>query len=183
MKKKITSFLLALGLTMSLSVTAFAANSETVTSDSGTATITVKGTYQGSATGGTISVNIAWDEMNFTYTAAGNTWNPKTHSYNEDGNGGWSTDTATITVTNHSEVAVKATLSFTLNESLSGITGTFTENSGTASDNVLELATAVNTAVDSAPSASAEFGISGGAISESMDTLGTITVTISKATE
>ena len=51
----------------------------------------------------------------------------------------------------------------------------------TENDNVLALATAVGTEVANAPKATAQFGISGAAITETKDTLGTITVTIAKA--
>ena len=87
--------------------------------------------------------------------------------------------TKTITVTNHSNADVTATLSFT--SAVTGVNGTFTETSGTANDNKLELVTAVNTTVANAPTASAEFGISGAAITENT-TLGTITVAIATAT-
>ena len=61
-----------------------------------------------------------------------------------------------------------------------GVVGTFTEASGTANDNILNLATAEGTAVADAPTASANFGISGAAI-DANKALGTITVTIAKA--
>ena len=116
--------------------------------------------------------------MNFTYTGASQgTWNSSTHEYTGGTEGGWTADTKTITVTNHSNVAVNATLAF--NASADGVTGTFTETSGTENDNVLELATAVGTASTDAPSATANFGIGGAAITENKD-LGTITVTIAK---
>ena len=117
--------------------------------------------------------------MDFTYTGASQgTWNPVTHAYEGAIDGGWSDNTPAITVTNHSNVAVNATLSFTAN--VTGVVGTFTEVSGTENDNILELATAEGTAVADAPTASANFGISGAAI-DADKALGTITVTIAKA--
>ena len=117
--------------------------------------------------------------MDFTYTGASQgTWNPVTHTYEGATEGGWSNNTPAITVTNHSNVAVNATLGFTAN--VTGVVGTFTEASGTENDNVLELATAEGTEVANAPTATANFGISGAAI-DANKALGTITVTIAKA--
>ena len=176
--KKIISLILALALVMSLSVTAFA--SETNDGSKAT-TINVSGTFKtAGAAGEKISVDVAWEGMAFTYTeGAAGEWLPGEHKYAEDGEGAWSTNKGTVTVTNHSNAAVTATLSFA--PAVTGVVGTFTESSGTANDNVLTLTTAVGTEVDAAPSATAEFGITGAAITENKDTLGTITVTIAKA--
>ena len=142
--------------------------------------IEISGTYTpGAAADEIISVDIAWDAMDFTYTGASQgTWNPVTHTYEGATEGGWSNNTPAITVTNHSNVAVNATLGFTAN--VTGVVGTFTEASGTENDNVLELATAEGTEVANAPTATANFGISGAAI-DANKALGTITVTIAKA--
>ena len=142
--------------------------------------ITVNGSFvPGTAADEIISVDVAWEAMDFTYTGASQgTWNPVTHAYEGAIEGGWSDNTPAITVTNHSNVAVNATLGFTAN--VTGVVGTFTEVSGTENDNILELATAEGTAVADAPTASANFGISGAAI-DADKALGTITVTIAKA--
>ena len=141
--------------------------------------ITVTGVYQAGTTADEkISVDIVWDAMDFTYTAASQgTWNPVTHTYEGATEGGWSDNTPSITVKNHSNVAVNATLDFTAD--VAGVVGTFTETSGTANDKVLELATAEGTEVSAAPTATANFGISGAAI-DADKTLGTITVTVAK---
>ena len=141
--------------------------------------ITVTGVYQAGTTADEkISVDIVWEAMNFTYTAPSQgTWNPTTHAYEGATEGGWSDNTPSITVKNHSNVAVNATLDFTAD--VAGVVGTFTETSGTANDKVLELATAEGTEVSAAPTATANFGISGAAI-DADKTLGTITVTVAK---
>lgn len=141
--------------------------------------ITVTGVYQAGTTADEkISVDIVWDAMDFTYTAPSQgTWNPTTHAYEGATEGGWSDNTPSITVKNHSNVAVNATLDFTAD--VAGVVGTFTETSGTANDKVLELATAEGTEVSAAPTATANFGISGAAI-DADKTLGTITVTVAK---
>ena len=144
--------------------------------------ITVTGVYQAGTTADEkISVDIVWDAMDFTYTAPSQgTWNPATHAYEGQAAGGWSDNTPAITVKNHSNVALNATLGFTAD--VAGVIGTFTEASGTANDNILELATAVDTEVSNAPTATANFGISGAAI-DADKALGTVTVTIAKAGE
>ena len=164
-------------MALSLSVTAFAATNDG-TQDT---EITVNGTYTpGTTADEIISADIAWDAMDFTYTGASQgTWNPVTHAYEGAIEGGWSNNTPAITVTNHSNVAVNATLGFTAN--VTGVVGTFTEASGTENDNILNLATAEGTEVANAPTATANFGISGAAI-DADKTLGTITVTIKTAT-
>ena len=138
--------------------------------------------YQaGKAADEKISVDLVWDAMDFTYTAPSQgTWNPATHTYEGATEGGWSDNTPAITVKNHSNVALNATLGFT--PDVTGVVGTFTEASGTANDNILELATAVDTEASNAPTATANFGISGAAI-DADKALGTVTVTIAKAGE
>ena len=147
------------------------------TTDTDVREIIVTGVYQaGKAADEKISVDIVWDAMEFTYAAPSQgTWNPAAHAYEGATEGGWSDNTRTITVTNHSNVAVNATLAFTA--AVDGVVGAFTEASGTENDNILNLATAVGTTVENAPTATANFGISGTAI-DANQKLGTITVTI-----
>ena len=142
--------------------------------------IEIVGTYTpGTAGSSVISVDIAWDAMDFHYRGASQaTCNPVTHTYDGATDGSLSDNTPAITVTNHSNADVNATRGFTANAT--SVVGTFTEASGTENDKVLELATAVGTEVDNAPKATAKFGISGAAI-DADKTLGTITVTIAKA--
>lgn len=142
--------------------------------------IEISGTYTPGTADEIISVDVAWEAMDFTYTGASQgTWNPATHAYEGATEGSWSDNTPSITVTNHSNVAINATLDFT--PAVDGVVGTFTEASGTENDKVLELATAVGTEVENAPTATANFGISGAAI-DANKALGTITVTIKAAT-
>lgn len=152
------------------------------TTDTDVRNIIITGVYRsGTAADEKISVDIVWDAMDFTYTAPSQgTWNPVTHTYDGATAGGWSDNTPAITVTNHSNVAVNATLGFTAD--VTGVIGTFTEASGTENDNILNLATAEGTEVANAPTATANFGISGAAI-DANKTLGTITVSIAKVVE
>ena len=172
--KKIISLILALVMIMSLSVTAFAAESNTIETDGSSATINVKGTFEGAESAGTrISVDVAWSGMEFTYSEAEKEWDPSIHDYKNKSGAGWSTNKGTITVKNHSNAIVTATFSFT--PAVEGVIGTFNES-------ILELPSAVGTSYGFAPDATVEFGISGAAITETKDTLGTITVTIAKKT-
>ncbi len=177
--KKSLSIILALVIALSLSVTAFAAETNEGSSPTD---ITVNGTFvSGTAADEKISVDIVWDAMDFTYTAPSQgTWNPATHAYDGATTGGWSDNNPAITVKNHSNADIYATLDFTTD--VTGIVGTFTEASGTENDSILELATAVGTEVANAPTATANFGISGAAI-DADKALGTITVTIAKVVE
>lgn len=60
------------------------------------------------------SVDIDWSNMTFTYTQRNiNKWNAANHSYSTASDGAWDNDTATITVTNHSNVAVDVKMKYT----------------------------------------------------------------------
>ena len=171
MKKLLTS-ILALTLVSSMSITAFAATND------GTAdtNIDVNGKYQaGTPTAEVISVDIAWDAMDFTYTAPSKgTWNTATHQYENAVAGGWAATSGTdpkITLTNHSNIGVKANFDFT--SEVDGLNGSFTNDT-------LTLATAEGTELIDAPKGETFFSVSGSAIDKD-EALGTITVTVANA--
>lgn len=170
--KKLLSVLLALTLVLSMSMTAFAADTspKTGVGDNGSAEISVNGTYEaGSSATEVISVDISWGAMDFTYTSASDgIWNPSEHIYSGSIEAGWTASGNEITVTNHSNAGVTASLSFTA--TAEGITGTFDKSS-------LTLATAVGTLYTEAPKDTSTFSITGGQI-DADQTLGTITVSI-----
>ena len=172
--KKLLAGIVSLALAASMSIPAFAANFAT---NDGTADteITVNGIYQeADAPAEVVSIDLVWDAMNFTYTTPSKgDWNATTHNYENATEGGWAATSGTnpkITVTNHSNVGVKATFAF--QSVIEGLNGSFTENT-------LTLATAEGTAVAAAPKSQTAFSVSGSAISENQ-TLGTITVTVAK---
>lgn len=175
--KKLLAFFLAMIMIASMPATVFA---EANIGDHGeAATIIVSGIFQPS--GGefkTISVDLVWDEMTFTYikTSSGD-WDPGSHEYVGGVEGAWSEETRTITLTNHSDIGVTAALSF---EPIADVEGIFTETSGTENDNILELASGIGTTYAEAPAASAEFGIRGEPIAED-GALGLITISIQAA--
>lgn len=164
--KKTLTFLLAIAMLAMVSITAFAA-----TNDGSAATgIDVNGEFVAAdAPADKISVEIKWDEMKFTYTEAQKVWNPTTHQYDQ-GDGTWSSEAKNITVSNHSNIGIKAAFTFKGNN---GITGSF--------DNAeLTLSTASGKALSDTPSATSKFSVTGGKLTES-GKLGTIEVIISKS--
>ena len=139
--------------------------------------ITVNGKFQEGAPAAEVtSVDLVWDDMSFTYTeGTKGIWNPETHAYDNPTAGGWTWSNATdaktapvITVTNHSNKAVKT--AFVFNGKVEGVNGAFSQNS-------LVLATAENTAPDNAPKAETEFSVSGTGI-DADKSIGTVTVIV-----
>ena len=177
--KKLFSLLLAIMMIATIALPVFA--EESVDANGGSANVNVNGVvqYTGSSETQTISVDVAWEDMTFTYVEGVHFgWNPENHEYAGAYEGYWENDRADITVTNHSNTEVNATLSF--ESGVDTVSGAFTEGSGTMDDGVLELASAVDTEVEEAPTATATFNISG-SISVSADVVGEITVLIESA--
>ena len=174
--KKLFASVLTLALAASTGTAAFAGSETNKGTDT---TINVKGTYNGSSTD-VISVDIAWDEMSFTYTASGSTWNPSTHETVDVG-GSWAPTGDTdpkITVTNHSNTSVSAAFAF--NTEVSGLSGSFTDTNDKTITS-LTIDSAVDTTPSNAPKAEVSFSISGDGITQDYNELGTITVKIAKA--
>lgn len=177
--KKFCTLFLAIIMIATLALPAFA--EESVDANGGSANVNVNGVvqYTGSSETQIISVDVAWEDMTFTYVEGVHFgWNPENHEYAGAYEGYWENDRADITVTNHSNIEVNATLSF--ESGVDTVSGAFTEGSGTMDDGVLELASAVDTEVEEAPTATATFNISG-SISVSADIVGEITVLIESA--
>ena len=179
--KKFFAFVSALALALSLAaVPAFAAG-DTIDTATGSSSHAVKATYDdgsGSGSGGgtiVYSVNIEWGAMEFTYTAASKgQWNPDTHAYGEDTKASWTSNGSnTVKITNHSNAAVKATLSYTAATGFEEIIGSF--------DNAtINLATAEGTTLANAPTETARLTLTGELASTTTDntTIGTVTVTL-----
>lgn len=141
----------------------------------------VKATYYANTKAETVySVDIEWGNMEYTYTIdSEGTWNPETHQFDgASGEGNWSCDTGAnqVTVTNHSNAAVKANFSYVSEEGYDGITGTFDKNTQ-------DLATAEGTEVLNAPKETSTLSLSG-ALKKNVTTpttIGTATVTLNAA--
>ncbi len=163
--KKIFALILTLALVFSLAaVPAYAADPSSITAADGSATKDVTATYNAGSSSQTVySVTITWGDMDFEYNDG--TWDPNTHTYKAN----WTQNGNTVTVTNHSNAAITAKLSYTHKTGFDGITGTF-------DNQTLSLATAVGTDVSAAPTATATLTLSG-ALTKT-DTVGTITVTL-----
>ena len=165
------TFLLIFSL---VTVTAFAETSK-ISATGGTATKAVTASYSAGAGGGTVySVDITWDSMAFTYSEGPSpTWNPETHTSGQGGTGGWSSSGNKVTVTNHSNTEVTATLAYASTEGFKGISGSFDKST-------MNLVTAVGTTFENAPKDTAALTLDGTLDSsvKKPTQIGTITVTI-----
>ncbi len=172
--KKLLVLVLSLALLCAMSVPAFAATP--ITSVGGSDSASVKGTYvSGSGSLTVYSVDIAWGSMEFTYTdASQGNWNPLTHEYDGAVEATWTcADGANrITVTNHSNASVTATLSYAAATGYDAISGAFSAGE-------LVLDSAVGTAFAAAPAKSSLLTLSGALPKTATNvTIGTVTVTL-----
>lgn len=175
--KKFLTITLAIAMILTMgSISAFAATTN-IDEAPGSDSADVKASYQAGSTGGTVySVDIEWGSLEFIYTdAAAGTWNPGTHTY--DGAitaAGWNCASGAdeITITNHSNAAIKAELTYASDAAHTTVTGAFDQST-------LNLDTADGIAVGSAPNATAKLTLSGTmAETAGTVTVGTVTVTI-----
>ncbi|WP_295210662.1 hypothetical protein [Ruminococcus sp.] len=160
-------------------------NNDSETDTSGKAVKTdskaVSATYVSADDAATVySVDISWGSLEYTYKEGSKgTWNPTIQKYEGAVEGGWSCANGadTITITNHSNAAITASLGFTANTGYSDIAGTFYNNNTVITS--LSLKSAEGLATDSAPTASAKLKISG-KLSESSEkqNVGSVTVSI-----
>ena len=129
MKKLLTSAL-ALALSLSLCVPAFAAES-TVTENGGNQSIDVNAKYNDSIQTPTVyHVDLTWGAMEFTYTVSGTkTWNAEAHNYTVSTSGAWTASGNEIAVTNHSNTGIKADFTYAKAAGFDAVTGSFTQSS------------------------------------------------------
>ena len=180
--KKAVALIGSLALILSLAaVSVFAANTTTkdTIAQNGSASHDVKATYEAGSAGGTVySVDITWGDMEFTYKAGSEgTWNPETHTTSDSSAGQWTVNNEggnKIVVTNHSNAAITATLTYTPASGYNGISGSFGDKGS------INLVTAVGTEVNNAPSDTASLTLSGELDSNTAagTKIGTITVVI-----
>ena len=163
-------------------------NSADLDAETSSATINVSGTVgNAEPVEEVISVNISWGAMEFIYTPTGTgTWDPNTHTYGNGAEAGWTPGDGSnsITVTNHSNVDITA--GFDFDAAIEQIEGQFRdENGGAITDISLDSADQqLDQSGAGVPTTqTVTFHITEGDISEATDSLGTITVTISKATD
>jgi hypothetical protein len=156
------------------------ANKTHVSASRDSATINVKGKIGAASESPEeiVSVDVAWGEMEFTYTpATQGTWNPTTHSYDGGSEAGWSAIGNEISVTNHSNVGVTASFAFDTAEGLEIKGGFYADNEEVTS---VSLDSAENPTEEKTLSKTVCFQVESGTITKDTDSLGTITVTIEK---
>lgn len=112
--KKFLALALALVMICALSVTCFAATGITeLPYNSGAQNVTVS--YTGGVTApATYVIDVTWDELSFTYNRSAIEWDATNHVEVEADSSqtGWVGATADITIVNHSNRAVYATVSY-----------------------------------------------------------------------
>lgn len=172
--KKILAVVLALALAMGLSTAVLADNTHT---EPGTETIGVNGSYGGDSTAADVySVDVKWGAMTFTYTTTGEkTWNPATHTYSPSDTDKWEAEGDTVTVTNHSNVAVDIEFNFVKDEN--SYKGEYT---GAMSETSKRLDAGVENKPDEAASVTSTLTLSGqlNRVVDSVTKLGDINVVI-----
>lgn len=174
--KKTISITMAFALVATLSTAAFAAAADDaeIKKDIG-----VNAKYvEDIKTSKTISADVVWGEMEFTYSVNGTkTWNAKTHEYDIDTNGKWSAKGNDISVTNHSNRDIDVDFTYDPLDKYSFVKGEFTYDEVT-------IPTAENKAVDDEIlTISTDLTLSGGLSSDVTDLtkVGNVAVTIAEA--
>ena len=170
--KKVIRILTAFVLVLSMSLTAYAAtrsDSRNVIAQY-TQTTTEDAVY---------SIEMTWDDLTFTYIEQTiNTWDPDTHTYTTQTGGGWNKTTATVKVTNHSNVAVDVEMTLT------SVTGTGVNVGLVGGDATLAAGTVGN--VSGAESVSGLITVSGkpnSSVTATGVSIGKITVTVKSNSE
>ena len=143
----------------------------------------VKVTYDDSVFTRTIvSVDFTWGAMEFTYTpSTEGLWNPNTHEYDDPTEDLWTSTTNNVTITNHSNTALKAVFTYQPATGFSEITGTFIdENDTNCTNREITIESAVGKPVTDAPSATAYLILDGSLAKDVADKTvsGTVTITI-----
>lgn len=193
--KKLLTTALAVAMAVALAAPVSAAATDLTTSPAqnqaaGEYAIAVNGTYRAADVDEKISVDIAWESMNFTYTEGEASYSPSNHSTTYAA-GSWNTDKPAITVKNHSNVAVETTVDFAAENGVT-TTGTFYSKSGdtytalSADEKTVLLESAAgktrsdaDPAADQTPKNTVYFGVSGDGIAANQK-LGSVTVKIAK---
>lgn len=172
--KKFAVILLALTLVATLSVASFAATASAPGNESQNLAV---GYTELTAAGTVYSVDIAWDsDLSFEYTAGQQgAWNPDSHAYGDTVGAGWTDATATVTVTNHSNAAIKANVTVEDKVSDDGVTFKVDKQGDQT------IVSAVDKALDAAELTCRFTVTAEGAASKSSTAAATATVTIKAA--
>ena len=121
--RKIIPLILAVTLLLGMVICSTAAQATEV----GSTNVTAE--YMPGAQGGQIiSVEIAWEGMDFTYNGASeNVWDADKHQYISGTAAGWAKSDACISITNHSNVMLKAGIAYTGNPGFKDMGMMFTD--------------------------------------------------------
>lgn len=171
MKKFFTILALVLVVAMCASFAVSAVKIESVNSGSNSASAEATLTYTAVTPAATVySVDVAWDNLAFAYTAGTNSWDATTHEEKNNG-AGWTDGAGALTVTNHSNAKVAVAVAFQ----------TASNGNATVSfdDAEFELASAVGKTVAKAPKQEVKLTASG--VPNANSKLGDIVVTITAA--
>lgn len=174
--KKFACLVLALAMILSLSITAGAVTAADITANNGTKNQDVTVTVTASISD-TYHVVVKWTDTTFTYSFGTQTWDAEQHKYT-GGDPDWDRITATVTVINHSNVAVNATVKFDGEQDTAVMINNATEDDvvATLTNNTLALGTGVGTGAGEAGS--------GNLVGNATDApAGTATLTISGTPE
>lgn len=125
--KKFLAAILALFLLLSVTSSVFAI---TIDDTSNSAQVGIQAKYNISdATATTISVDIDWSGLSFTYNGAEQIWDATNHTYVESATtGSWEASDAKINITNHSDVILKADLDYVANDGFDSTDMVFTDD-------------------------------------------------------
>ncbi len=176
--RRVLSCVIAISLVMCVSVAMFTVGAEDTS-------IPVNGLYQDGATSAErISTDITWGSMEFTYTAPSQgTWNPADHTYVDKAQGFWQAEGNTVTVVNHSNVAVTAGFSFAKDNGIStALTGSFAGTSTVGGRAITNGSVLLNAGVENQYAAAdkvvATLTLEGSLPKNTNGKVGTITVSI-----
>ena len=173
--RKIVPIITVISILLTLNISAFAAENSSTVGENGSQNIDITAkTTVSSVTTDCYSVDITWTNMTFTYKSnETKTWDASNHSYSSSTISGWDKTEASIAVTNHSNVEVDVTISYTPVEG-TGVTGAIQNGTGT-------LAAGEEGKYDSADSMTAVLTIDGTpteAVTSNGVKIGSITVTV-----
>ncbi|MCI5721461.1 MAG: hypothetical protein MR328_03220 [Firmicutes bacterium] len=174
--RKIAAALQALVLVLVMSTAAFSANLDTAP---GTQDIDVHAKYvDGVSAPDKLSVDIVWGAMEFTYSVSGSRiWDPATHTYIIRTQPSWAASGNDITVTNHSNVGITASVAFEALDLYNTVNGQLSADS-------ITLPSAENKAVDAAELTGTTTLTLAGTLTDTvtvMTRVGSVTVSIAKS--
>lgn len=125
MRKGIAS-LLTCSMVMAMTSTVYASEGSSNVG-TGDQTIDVSAKYSDNTESPIVyNVELTWEAMEFTYAVGGtNVWNPDTHEYESDVSANWIANGNKLTLTNHSNAEVNASLQFNADEMYNSVKGNF----------------------------------------------------------